>query len=181
MKKGLSINILRPRTFLGPGRLGAFKTLFEAIYGNKRLFILGHGNNLFQLLAISDLADAVEKAMVSKVDMQIFNIAAKNFGTWRSDLADIIKYQKSRSKIMGLPIWIIRIILPILKQLRLNFQDISHYESLVVPSYVSIEKAEKLLKWHPKKSNRELLLKSYKWYENTIINYKSIVGLRSKY
>lgn len=166
MQKGLSINILRPRTFLGPGRLGVFEILFKAISGGKRVFILGNGNNLFQLLAVSDLVDAVGKAMVSKIDMQIFNIAAKDFGTWRSDLGEIIRYQKSNSEIVGLPIWIVRIILPILKQLQLTSYDISHYESLVVPSYVSIEKAEKLLKWYPKKSNRELLLESYKWCKN---------------
>lgn len=170
MQKGLSINIIRPRTFLGPGRLGVFQKLFEAIIAGKRVLILGSGNNLFQLLAVSDLTDAVEKAMVSNVDAQIFNIGASNFGTWRSDLGDVIKYQESKSKIVGLPIWPLRIILPILKLLRLISYDISHYESLVVPSYVSIEKAEKLLRWHPKISNSELLLKSYKWYENNRIN-----------
>lgn len=170
MQKGLSINILRPRTFLGSGRLGAFQKLFEAIIAGKKVFILGNGNNFFQLLAVSDLVDAVEKAMVSKIDSQIFNIGASNFGTWRSDLGTVMKYQKSKSKILGLPIWPLRIILPILKLFRLSYQDISHYESLVVPSYVSIEKAKKLLKWYPKKSNRELLLGSYKWYLSGIMN-----------
>ena len=35
-----------------------------------------------------------------------------------------------------------------------------------VDSYISIKKAEKLLKWSPKKSNQELLIESYRWYEN---------------
>lgn len=170
MKKGLSVNILRPKTFLGPGRLGVFQKLFEAIITGKRVLILGNGDNLFQLLAVSDLVDAVEKAMVSKIDKEIFNIGAKDFGTWRNDLETIIKHQKSKSKIVGLPIWILRIILPVLKQLRLNSQDIFHYESLVAPSYVSIEKGETLLKWHPKKSNSELLLESYEWYKSNLIN-----------
>jgi hypothetical protein len=34
-----------------------------------------------------------------------------------------------------------------------------------VSSYVAIEKAEKLLNWSPKKSNRDLLLESYLWYK----------------
>lgn len=170
MKKGLSINILRPRTFLGPGRLGVFQKLFKSIFAGRRVIILGDGNNLFQLLAVSDLVDAVRKAMVSKVDTQIFNIGASDFGTWRKDLKFIIKYQKSISKIVGLPIFPLRIILPILNKLGLNFYDISHYESLIVPSYVSIEKAESLLKWHPKKSNREILLEGYEWYKNNMIS-----------
>ena len=32
-------------------------------------------------------------------------------------------------------------------------------------SYVSIEKAEKLLDWHPKKSNKQLFLESYLWFK----------------
>ncbi len=170
MKKGLSINILRPKTFLGPGRLGVFQKLFKAIREDKTVFILGNGNNFFQLLAVSDLADAVEKAMTSEIDNNTFNIGARAFGTWRSDLGDIIKYQKSRAKIVELPFWALKIVLPILQKLQLNSQDISHYESLVVPSYVSIEKAKELLKWHPKKSNSELLLESYKWYTSNVIN-----------
>lgn len=170
MQKGLSINILRSKTFLGPGKLGVFQKLFEAIRVGKSVFILGNGKNLFQLLAVSDLVDVVEKSMIDKIDNQIFNIGASSFGTWKGDLEEVIKYQKSRSKIIGLPMFLIRIILPILKLLRFNLEDISHYESLVVPSFVSIEKAEKLLKWHPKKSNNELLLESYKWYTSSIIN-----------
>lgn len=170
MQKGLSINILRPKTFLGPGRLGVFQKIFKAIQDGKRVFILGNGKNLFQLLAVSDLADAIEKAMVSKISNQIFNVGASDFGTWRSDLESIVGYQKSKSKIIGLPIWPLRIILPILKLFRLSYQDIYHYESLVVPSYVSTEKAKKLLKWHPEKSNRELLLESYKWHVSSMIS-----------
>lgn len=169
MKKGLSINILRPKTFLGPGRLGVFQKLFEAIRAGKNVFILGNGNNLFQLLAVSDLVDVVEKAMFNKIDNQIFNVGALAFGTWRDDLEEVVKYQRSGSKIIGLPMFLIRITLPILKLLRFNPEDISHYESLVVPSYVSVEKAEKMLKWYPKKSNSELLLESYKWYKSSII------------
>jgi len=38
------------------------------------------------------------------------------------------------------------------------------YETVYKDSYVSIEKAEKVLDWHPKFSNQEALLRNYKWY-----------------
>jgi len=41
-KKGLSVNILRPKSFLGPERLGVFTIWFEAIYNNRPVFILGN-------------------------------------------------------------------------------------------------------------------------------------------
>lgn len=172
-QKGLSVNILRPKTFLGPERLGVFQIWFEAIYSGKRVFILGNGNNKYQLLAVSDVSLAIVKALESKVDGEIFNLGAKEFGTWRQDLGAVITYAKSKSKITGLPVLPSQIILALLEKLNLSPIAAWHYQTLPIPSHMLIEKAEKMLSWHPKKSNKELLIESYQWYEkhrNDIIN-----------
>lgn len=165
IKKGLQINILRPKTFLGPERLGVFQLWFEAIYRGEKVFLLGDGSNPYQLLAVSDLTDAIEKALLCRVKNEIFNIGAKEFGSWQSDLGEIIEYAKSKSKIFGFPIFPSQIALGILEKLNLSPIAAWHYKTIAVPSYVSIKKAEKLLNWHPKKSNKDLLLENYKWYE----------------
>lgn len=164
-KKGLSVNIFRPKTFLGIERLGVFELWFEAIYNGKRVYILGRGNNKYQLLAVTDLADAIVKALFTKVDGEIFNIGAKEFGSWRQDLGEVISYDKSNSKITSLPTLPSQLILGILEKLHLSPIAAWHYKTMPVDSYVSIEKAEKLLDWHPKKSNAKLLLESYLWYK----------------
>ena len=166
MKKGLSINIIRPKTFLGPERLGVFQLWFEAIYRGKAVFILGQGNNKYQLLAVSDVADAILKLITTKHDGEIFNIGAKEFQTWKKDLESVIKYAKSKSKIICLPTLPSQIILNILEKLNLSPIAAWHYKTMPVDSYISIEKAEKLLNWHPQKSNSQLLIESYRWYEN---------------
>lgn len=172
-KNGLSVNIIRPKTFLGPERLGVFQLWFEAIYTGKRVFILGDGNNPYQLLAVSDIVDAILKALTTKQDGEIFNIGAKNFVTWRKDLGAIITYAKSKSKIASLPVIPSQLMLGILEKFNLSPIAAWHYKTLPAPSYVSIEKAEKILKWHPKKSNEQLLLENYKWYEK---NRNEILG-----
>lgn len=164
-KKGLSVNILRPKSFLGPERLGVFELWFEAIYNGKSVFILGNGNNKYQLLAVSDVVDAIIKAMESEIDGEIFNIGAKEFKTWNKDLGSVIKYAKSKSKIIKLPIFPSQIILGILAILNLSPIAAWHYKTMPVDSYIDIKKAEKLLKWSPKKSNKELLTESYGWYQ----------------
>lgn len=164
-KKGLSVNIIRPKTFLGTERLGVFQLWFEAIYTEKRVFILGNGNNPYQLLAVSDVVEAIIKALTVKKAGEIFNIGAKAFTTWRKDLGAIISYAKSKSKITSLPVLPSQLILGILEKLNLSPIAAWHYKTLPVPSYVSTKKAEKILKWHPEKSNQQLLLESYKWYE----------------
>ncbi|HUD44684.1 MAG TPA: NAD(P)-dependent oxidoreductase [Patescibacteria group bacterium] len=173
MKKGLEINIIRPKTFLGIERLGVFSLWFEAIYNSRKLYILGQGNNKYQLLAVTDVAEAVQKALVSSAKNEIFNIGAKDFGTWRSDLSYVIKKEKSKAVIISLPVLPSQMILALLEQLNLSPIAAWHYKTMPVPSYVSIAKAEKLLHWHPKKSNKELFLESYDWYKlhrNEIIN-----------
>ncbi len=172
-KKGLQVNILRPKTFLGIERLGVFELWFEAIYTGRRVFILGSGNNKYQLLAVSDVSDAVEKALSSKVNGEVFNIGAKEFGTWRSDLGYVIAKANSKSKITSLPTLPSQLILMLLEALHLSPLAVWHYKTMPVDSYVSIAKAEKLLNWHPQKSNKQLFLESYLWYKQ---NRSSIIG-----
>lgn len=175
-KKGLSINILRPKSFLGPERLGVFSLWFEAIYSNKKVFLLGDGNNVFQLLAVSDVVVAIEKALRSKVDGEIFNIGAKEFGTWREDLDYVIKRVHSKAKIFSLPVIPSQIFLTILERLNLSPISAWHYKTMPVASYVSIKKAKQLLHWSPQKSNKQLLFESYQWYKKNRRNLLHTIG-----
>jgi nucleoside-diphosphate-sugar epimerase len=173
VKEGLSLNILRPKSFLGPERLGVFELWFEAIHNGKGVYILGNGNNRYQLLAVSDVVDAIIKAMESKTEGEIFNIGAREFQTWNKDLGAVIKHAKSKSKIIKLPILLSQILLGILEVFNLSPIAAWHYKTMPVDSYISTKKAENLLKWLPKKSNKELLIESYDWYRkhrNEIIN-----------
>ena len=172
-KKGLEINIIRPKTFLGTERLGVFELWFEAIYSGHRVYLLGNGKNKYQLLAVEDVASAVEKALTAAVHGEVFNIGAKEFQTWRKDLEAVIKYDKSSSRITGLPVLPSQLALTILEWLNLSPLSAWHYKTMPVPSYVSIEKAEKLLGWQPTKSNKELLLESYLWYK---ANRKKVIN-----
>jgi len=162
---GLEVNIIRPKTFLGPERLGVFSLWFEAIYNGHRVFILGNGKNRYQLLAVEDVADAVYKAITAPVHGEIFNLGAKEFQTWQKDLGAIIKYEKSSSKVTGLPVLPAQLALRFLEFVRLSPLSAWHYMTMPVPSYVTTDKAEKLLGWKATQSNRELLLKSYLWYK----------------
>ncbi len=174
IKKGLEINIIRPKTFVGPERLGVFELWYEAIYTGKRVYLLGKGDNPYQLLAVSDVVNAIILALTTKTKNEIFNIGAEKFETWRKDLAFVIQYAKSKSRITGLPVLPSQIILSVLEYLHLSPIAAWHYKTMPAPSYVSTEKAEKLLKWKAEKSNKELLLENYKWYEKNrnIVSHK---------
>lgn len=162
--KGLPVNILRPKSFLGPERLGVFTIWFEAIYNGRPVFILGNGNNLYQLLEVVDLCNAIESALTSKISGEIFNIGAEKFGTWRQDLGALIKHAKSKSRIVSLPVIPIQIVLSILEYFNLSPLVAWHYKTFPVDSFVSIEKAKKSLSYKATKSNQDILIESYDWY-----------------
>jgi nucleoside-diphosphate-sugar epimerase len=163
-EKGLPVNIVRPKTFLGPERLGVFTLWFEAIYQGKPVFILGNGKNLYQLLEVNDLCDLLYNALISKEKGEVYNAGAEKFGTWQQDLGALIKHAKSKSKIVGFPVLPSQIALGILESLNLSPIVAWHYKTLPVNSYVSIEKSKKKLNFKPKKGNQDILIESYDWY-----------------
>lgn len=174
--KGLPVNIIRPKTFLGPERLGVFSLWFEAIHNNKPVFILGNGNNIYQLLEVQDLCGLIVSALVSKKSGEIYNAGAKEFGTWKRDLSALIKHAKSKSKIVGLPVLPSQIALSILEKFNMTPIVAWHYKTFPVNSYVSTEKAEKDLAFKPTKSNTEILIESYDWYKQHRSEFINNVG-----
>ena len=58
---------MRPKTFVGPERLGVFEILFDWIREGRRIPILGDGANRYQLLAVEDLVDAVVRCLDAPV------------------------------------------------------------------------------------------------------------------
>lgn len=176
-KKGLQINILRPKSFLGAERLGVFTIWFEAIFQNKPVFILGKGNNLYQLLDVKDVCRAVEGALRTKTHGEIFNIGAEKFGTWQEDLGALIKHAKSKSKIICLPVKPTQWALFILEVFNLSPIIAWHYKTFPVNSYVDIIKAKKKLKFQPTKGNQDILIETYDWYKK---HRKEFIGREGK-
>ena len=51
--------IVRPKTFVGPERLGVFEILFDWIREGRRIHDPRRRANRYQLLAVEDLVDAI--------------------------------------------------------------------------------------------------------------------------
>jgi len=175
-KKGLSVNVIRPKTFLGPERLGVFTIWFEAIYNNKPIFILGDGNNLYQLLDAEDLCGLIHAALVKRVSGEIFNAGAKDFGSWRNDLNALIKEAGSKSKIVSLPVLPSQLILSLLERLHLSPIVEWHYRTFPINSFVSIKLSRKKLGFRPTKSNTDILIETYLWYKKNHDKISSTSG-----
>ena len=163
-KRGLDIVVLRPKTFIGPERLGVFEILFDWIREGRRIPILGDGSNRYQLLAVEDLVDAVLLSAESRVARETLNVGATEFGTVRSDLEALIAHAGSSSRLRPVPARPAELALRALELARLSPLAEWHYKTAHRDSYVDVSKAQRLLGWQARYSNVEALSRTYDWY-----------------
>ena len=164
-QRGLEVTIIRPKTFIGPERLGVFEILFDWIREGRRIPILGDGSNRYQLLAVEDLVDAlVLAAKASGVAGETLNVGASEFGTVRIDLESLIEHAGSRSRLRPVPVRPAELALRALELARLSPLAEWHYKTAHRDSFVDVSKAQRLLGWRPRYSNAEALTRTYDWY-----------------
>jgi nucleoside-diphosphate-sugar epimerase len=157
--------IVRPKTFIGPERLGVFEILFDWIREGRRIYILGKGHNRYQLLGVGDLVDAIVRAAtVPEAAGETFNVGATEFGTVRSDLQALIDHAGSSSRLTPVPVKPAELALRALELMKLSPLAEWHYKTAHKDSFVDASKAQRLLGWQPRLSNRDALVETYDWY-----------------
>jgi nucleoside-diphosphate-sugar epimerase len=157
--------IVRPKTFIGPERLGVFEILFDWIREGRRIYILGKGHNRYQLLAVEDLVDAIVRAAtVPGAAGETFNVGATEFGSVRSDLQALIDHAGSTSRLRPVPVKPAELTLRGLELLKLSPLAEWHYKTAHKDSFVDVSRAQRVLDWQPRLSNKEALIETYDWY-----------------
>lgn len=178
-KKGICVPILRPKSFVGPERLGVMAIYYDWIKRGKNIPIIGNGRNRYQLLDVEDLCHVIYLCIIKEKNIvnDTFNIGAKEFTTMKEDFGSVLKYAGFGKKIIPLPAKPLILVLRTLEFLHLSPLYKWVYETAPEDSFVSIEKAEKLLKFTPKYSNKEALVRNYKWYLEHLDEFEKIEGI----
>ena len=164
--RGLCVPILRPKSFIGPERLGVFALLYDWASSGRGFPVLGDGRNPYQYLDVEDLCDAIWLCCTldPKTVNDTFNIGAKIYGTMGEDFQAVLDHAGFGKKITPFPaapmIWVLRL----LEALKLSPLYKWVYETMSKESFVSIEKAERVLGYAPKYSNKDALIRNYEWY-----------------
>jgi nucleoside-diphosphate-sugar epimerase len=178
-KKGMCVPIIRPKSFIGPERLGVFALFYDWAKDGRGFPMIGSGNNRYQLLDVEDLCDAIY--LTATLDKNIvndtFNIGAKEFTTMKEDYQAVLDYAGFGKKVRGFPaapmIWTLRV----LEALHLSPLYKWVYETASKDSFVSIEKAERVLGFNPKYSNKDALVRNYKWYIEHLDQFENTSGV----
>jgi nucleoside-diphosphate-sugar epimerase len=163
---GLCVPILRPKTFVGPERLGVFELLYDWAYSGKNFPVLGAGDNLYQLLDVDDLCDAIVSCATLDrgVVNDTFNIGAQEFCTMRENVQAVLDRAGHGKRAIGLPAGPATALLGVLERLHVSPLYPWIYRTAAHDSVVSIERARQRLGFAPRYSNRAALTRNYEWY-----------------
>ena len=181
-EKGLIVPIIRPKSFIGPERLGVFALLYDWAKDGKNFPMIGSGNNRYQLLDVYDLCAAIYLTDTLEDDIvnNTFNIGAAEFTTMKEDYQVVLDEAGFGKRIIGFPA------IPVIMALRLlEFFRISPlykwvYETASKDSFVSIEKATEKLGFQPIYSNKDALIRNYNWYLANLESFNNTSGVNHR-
>ena len=151
-QKGLTVAVLRPKSFIGPERLGVFALLYDWAKDGRGFPMIGSGRNRYQLLDIADLCQAIWLCATLPAEQvnDVFNVGAKEFTTMGQDWQAVLDHAGHGKKVKGMPAWPVIWTLRALDRLNLSPLYPWVYETAAKDSFVSIEKAEQVLGYRPR-------------------------------
>lgn len=173
------VSIIRPKSFIGPERLGVFALFYDWAKDGKGFPMIGSGNNRYQLLDVEDLCQAIYLCLTQPEEIanDTYNIGAKEFTTMKEDYQVVLDKAGFGKKIKGFPaapmIWTLRI----LELFHLSPLYKWVYETASKDSFVSIDKAMNKLGYKPEFSNKDALLRNYQWYLDNLNKFEGQSGV----
>jgi nucleoside-diphosphate-sugar epimerase len=177
--RGMCVTVLRPKSFIGPERLGVFSLLYDWALDGRGFPVLGTGRNRYQLLDVNDLCDAIVASLSRPAHeaSDVFNIGARDFSSLRNDFQAVLDEAGFGKHVVCLPERPAVLALRVLERLRLSPLYKWVYETAAKESWVSIEKASRVLSFSPRYSNRDALLRNFTWYRKNAEQVRARTGV----
>lgn len=177
--RGLCVPIVRPKSFIGPERLGVFALFYDWAKDGKGFPMIGDGRNRYQLADVEDICQGIHLCLTGpreKVD-DVFNLGAREFTTMREDYQAVLDEAGFGKKIRGFPAGPVIATLRLLEAMKLSPLYKWVYETASEDSFVSIEKAERVLGFDPQYSNKQALVRNYRWYLEHLAEFEGRSGV----
>ncbi|MDD5255358.1 MAG: NAD(P)-dependent oxidoreductase [Candidatus Omnitrophica bacterium] len=182
--RGLSVSIIRPRVIMGAGRIGIFSILFDQVRGNKPVYILGKGRNVFQFTNVSDMVDACVLA-AERPEPGLFNIGSDETLPVREELSGLIRHAGSSSGIVSVPPGFARAALKLLSYAGISPLVDEQFSIADKDFKLDTTHAREVLGWRPRYSNLQSLIQAYDWYianmKKERRQFRNILGVAGKF
>lgn len=177
--KGLCVPIIRPKSFIGPERLGVFALFYDWAKDGKNFPMIGSGKNRYQLLDVADLCEAIYLCLIKDESLvnDVFNVGATDFSTMKEDYQAVLDRAGHGKRIIGTPAKPLILALRILEFFKLSPLYKWVYETACEDSFVSTDKIEQKLRFYPKHSNQQALVRNYEWYLENLHTFEGKGGI----
>jgi|GEM_PF-126113 UDP-glucose 4-epimerase len=155
--------IFRCPTIIDSGRLGLLAILFEFIDENRKVWLVGAGENKYQFIYAQDLIEACMKAL-NYNHSDVFNIGSDDVKSFKEVYKYVIQKAHSKSRVANLPKK------PAIAAMKLahilGISPLGPYQyKMIAESFVfDTTKIKEKLHWQPTLTNEEMLFKSYDFY-----------------
>jgi len=164
----LSLAVVRPKTFVGPERVGAFAIVFERIHRGLAVPVFGTGANRYQLLDVRDLAEGLRRLLHAEATGR-FGFGASQFTTVARDLQALIDHAGTASRLRFVSPRAARLLLRAIELAGLPpLSEWHHASACGEDSVIDTSRAERELGWHPQRDNRQALCDAYDWYRRAM-------------
>ena len=155
--------IFRCPTIMDEGRLGLLGILYQFIDEDRRLPIVGKGDNFYQFIYGKDLANACLLARdYNRSD--VFNIGSADVKNFRTVYRYVIEKAGSKSKLLFLHKGLMTAGMKLC--FALGISPLGPYQCKMIASNFVFDttKIKRELGWLPTKTNEEMLLTAYNYY-----------------
>lgn len=172
--------IFRCPTIIDEGRLGLLAILYEFIDENKKLWMVGNGNNKYQFIYAKDLLNACFVAL-DYSQSEVFNIGSDNVKTFNEVYTYVIEHSGSKSRLAHFPAGFAIFGMKLCFALGLSPLGPYQYKMLSSSFVFDTVKIKEKLGFVPTMTNEEMLLRSYEYYHENrreIENRKNVSAHR---
>lgn len=163
-KEQLNATIFRCPTIIDEGRLGLLALLFEFIDEDRKLPMVGKGDNKYQFIYAKDLGNACIKAIDAE-KTAIYNIGSDNVKTFNEVYQYVIDKSGSKSRLWHLPKGFMTFGMKVCHLLHISPLGPYQYKMIAASFVFDTSKIKKELGWAPTLSNEEMLYRSYEYYK----------------
>lgn len=165
------VNIIRCPNIVDAGRVGMLSILFELLEANSTLWVVGNGQIKHQCIYAQDLCCAIEKFLFYQGSATV-NIGSDNVPFFSEMFHDLATYVGSKSKIRGLPKWLVIPLMKVLYKLGLSPMGPYQFRMLTREFVFDTSEIKRVLNWAPTLDNAEMFRLAYDHY---ISNKKSMI------
>ena len=164
---GAVLTIFRPRLINGAGRKGTIEQLAKLISRNLPVPVLGKGDNKYQMVSVNDVVSDIICASIRR-KTGTFNLGSSNPPSVEDLIVSSIKFMRSRSRLIKLPLKPALVFLRFLDAVGLSPLSKEQFELAGLNYVLNTDNTTEILGWEASESDFEIMMAALKEMSDTI-------------